>query len=472
MSRPFLRVDLSGDDADFRSVAVEPGLPLLDRSNSVGTLLKNWLGRFAAEVVWQNDTVQFFVHDDEGCRFADMEPHLVSRSELQRGLKREYDELRTRLTSAKAHSLSAQAIHRFMCAELLAPQPAHGFAHLNGQFFKYRDVQGQWRLIWCYGFEPTIQGKPLRPVICGDPECRQLALTDGKPQGKCHRCDRLFQYRAARPRYGKWIALFLLLTLVGAAGFFYYPRSRAVLSGRVVRAADGRPVTAAEVRATGLPAMITDSNGEFRIEHLPGGTLTVEVSASGYRVESFETELVPGTESPIDIRLSRTSQLPGRVVYLIGAQDLPISRARVSVGSKAVAAAESDQTGAFVLMGLPPGPIKVDVSADGFFPAQLDATVSSEPGPPLRVVLSGNGQIAGRVVYAGDESVPIAGRKLVWTGLSRPRLSRTRVGSLYCRVFRPACFKFPRWPRRFKPILSGQTLVRAPCGFRWQVMPS
>jgi uncharacterized protein YfaP (DUF2135 family) len=426
MSGPFLRVELSVKDADFRSLALEPGMPVLGKSGSVRTLLKKWLGRFAAETEWQKNTVEFYVHDDEGCRFAEIQPHLATKRDLEGKLKHEFAELKARLENAEPQSSSAQAIHRFLCEGLLNAQPGEGFADLKCQFFKYRDIQGLWRLLWCCGFQPAIEDKPVVTAICQNPDCRQLALVDGSLEQTCHRCEEPFKRKALRPRYRRWVAALLVLTLAGAAGLFLYMRPRAVLTGLIVRAADGQPLAGAEVRIDGMPVVTSERNGAFRIENLSSGTVGLEVSASGFHQLSLEPEAVSGKESSIEICLVGSGRLLGNVICVVGTREFPIPQARISVPSMNETTAKSDERGRFVLADLPPGPLKLNVSADGFSPAELDATVSSEVREPLQVVLVGGGKLAGRVVYAADESVPVGDAQV---GVAGSEQTTTRTDS-------------------------------------------
>lgn len=66
MTEPFMRVDVSQTSRDFQPVALEPGLPVLDRSNSNGQTLRKWLGAYVAEPERVADRVSFFVRNEEG----------------------------------------------------------------------------------------------------------------------------------------------------------------------------------------------------------------------------------------------------------------------------------------------------------------------------------------------------------------------------------------------------------------------
>ena len=74
----------------------------------------------------------------------------------------------TRLRAAGL-SAGAQVLHRYVCQGLIDRPSGLDFVALNCQFFKYRDVQDQWRLVWCYGFEPMEErpGKTLKGSSSG-----------------------------------------------------------------------------------------------------------------------------------------------------------------------------------------------------------------------------------------------------------------------------------------------------------------
>ena len=65
MARRFVRVDLSPEARDFRPLALEPGVPILDASNAHGQILFKWLGSLAAQPEWQGESVDFYVVDNE-----------------------------------------------------------------------------------------------------------------------------------------------------------------------------------------------------------------------------------------------------------------------------------------------------------------------------------------------------------------------------------------------------------------------
>jgi len=66
MATRFVRVDLSETARDYRPIAVEPGVAMLDRSGANARMLYRWLGGMVAEPVWDGESINFYVRDDQG----------------------------------------------------------------------------------------------------------------------------------------------------------------------------------------------------------------------------------------------------------------------------------------------------------------------------------------------------------------------------------------------------------------------
>jgi uncharacterized protein YfaP (DUF2135 family) len=80
----------------------------------------------------------------------------------------------------------------------------------------------------------------------------------------------------------------------------------AIVTGTVISATTGQPVSGATVRLSGTPLeAITDAKGQFRLENAPDGEASVEISANGYSTEQLETKLAAGsTGTPLRVALS------------------------------------------------------------------------------------------------------------------------------------------------------------------------
>lgn len=410
MPRPLVRIDLSAGAADFQFIVIEPGLPMLDRWNRIYPVVGRCLGRFVAEPVWDGNSVNFFLRDDRQGRLSDVSCEPVSERELRRGLKKEWAALKDRLQQASPPVPAAQAYFEFVRQGLLAPRGS-GFPALNCQFFKYRDLNGRWRLVWCYGFRPKESTAPVQPAVCRNPECNRLCLMRAKGQ-TCPACGDVLDNRRKAPRRGRRMALLVLFLaiMLAVGGVFAYQRPRAVLGGRVLSAVDHQPIAAADIRIEESPlAATSDAKGYFRIERVPKGKVAVRVAATGFREKELQVDLAADEEAPVEVQLSGLARLAGKVTHLDGKQETPIHRAKIELDGLPALVAVSDAQGAFQLADLPPGPVKVRVSAPGYRPAVVSGVAAVGAEPAIRVVLSGEGVIAGKVAYAADESFPVPG---------------------------------------------------------------
>ncbi|MET0394175.1 MAG: carboxypeptidase-like regulatory domain-containing protein, partial [Chitinophagaceae bacterium] len=89
----------------------------------------------------------------------------------------------------------------------------------------------------------------------------------------------------------KKLSILILLLLAGAAS-----RSQQTISGRVVSAATGEPLTGASVFISNTSVgTTTDHSGFFILQHVPGGRNELIASSIGYEtnVFSFSAEQLP-----------------------------------------------------------------------------------------------------------------------------------------------------------------------------------
>jgi len=83
------------------------------------------------------------------------------------------------------------------------------------------------------------------------------------------------------------------------------PRVQATLVGQVVNAVNKEPVPDAEVRIVGKELSAeTNSEGWFRLDGAPSGTVPIEVFAPGFTAEQFDWDLEAGSERAIRVVLS------------------------------------------------------------------------------------------------------------------------------------------------------------------------
>jgi len=212
-----------------------------------------------------------------------------------------------------------------------------------------------------------------------------------------------------------------------------------VLSGRVVAAADGRPIADAQVAIEqwfwSEHSAYTDAEGYFRLDRLePGRYKPIAKTAEGYGqiAESVLLGLGQAVDG-IEIELHPTAAVRGHVM-IAGETPKPCDEGSVSLTglvSKHHARDEPDGVGAIELAALPPDTYSVEVHCTGFV---------AEPKYPDIVVgeLSGEAQswtvkpgLAVRGVVVDQDGKPIArarrSARVRWA--PQPAPSRPRRGA-------------------------------------------
>ena len=114
MAIRFMRLDLSDEARDFRPVALEPGVPMLDRSNANAKIIFRWLGGMVAEPAWSGDSVDFFVRDDHGGRLEEVVCQPVAAEDLDKLLKADLEKLRQRHRKAKPETPTERAVKKML----------------------------------------------------------------------------------------------------------------------------------------------------------------------------------------------------------------------------------------------------------------------------------------------------------------------------------------------------------------------
>ena len=187
MAKRFVRVELSDSARDFRPVAIEPGLPVLDRAGANARLLFKWLGGLVVAPEWDGDSVSFFVQDDHGGRLEDIVCQPVGDEDLQGILKDDLALLRERLGKAKAESPSERIVLQKIRDDFAALVDDPARLDRDSFFFRYRDPQHRWRLVWCPGYQRRdAQAAPA--VICTDPDCNLLFVRRPGGGARCPGC--------------------------------------------------------------------------------------------------------------------------------------------------------------------------------------------------------------------------------------------------------------------------------------------
>jgi carboxypeptidase family protein len=212
--------------------------------------------------------------------------------------------------------------------------------------------------------------------------------------------------------------------------------------GRVIDAASREPVREFELRfaewgrstnqQTPGPQKFKTDDGRFEWQQLPPGHWMMIAAAAGYQPFFLQSvELLEGrTTSEVLLPLVRGYAVRGRVYDLasntaIASADItyhPAGEGFYDGNFRLRPSTESGKDGTFILSGLPPGRITLDVSAQKYAGRELDLTVDDDMAP-LEIGLSGGGAISGRLT-ASDGATSVAG----WAGLYRLTGSRGSSG--------------------------------------------
>ena len=394
MESAFLRVHIHPQTGSFAPLIVQTGLPLLDKWQAASSLLRDWLGRFAAEPVWDDETVNYYVRDDDGARLAGVWCEPATDDDLRGPLRDELTALRERLSQAAPQSASARAIHGFLSRGLEAEDPSSGLPRFRHQWFKYRDVSGPWRLVWCWGYQDVKAPGNAQHVVCANPDCRHLALVEPRTGARCSHCGQRLGRRSLLARSWKGIAAMLLALLCGAALYWATRPGVATLDGAAelagqvlyILGSDEYPVAKARVAAIGmnLPALETDENGTFHLTSLPPGPVRLQITADGFSVQDAEAEATLDKDSMFRCILRGDGTIHGTVVSA-DEMAIPVRGAEVRAIGLPTAVTRTDAEGRFSLDGLPPVPLQVQASHPEFEHHQ----VAGRAGPEsLRIPLA------------------------------------------------------------------------------------
>lgn len=221
MAKRFVRIDLSDAARDFLPIAIEPGVPLLDPSNTNNRILFRWLGRMAAEPVWNGKSVDFFVRDDQGGRLEEVVCQPVVASDLNGSLKTELTLLQNRIDKVKPETATERALHNCLKRSLKDLFDDNNRTDHDCYFFRYRDAGNRWRLVWCWGFQRRDR-EPGTATICTDPECSLLFVRLPGRSQRCPSCEAAAPQRPKRKSRGRVFAALALLILATGLGWFLY----------------------------------------------------------------------------------------------------------------------------------------------------------------------------------------------------------------------------------------------------------
>lgn len=233
MSETFLRVDLrdstQGRARDFRKVALQPGVPLLDPANTNYRMLRKWFGVCVAQPEFradQPDSVGFCVCDEQERRIVNVrckpitENDLKSRSEIAR----QFDELKSKIQTLQPDNPKEATLLNAVRSHFnnLTSNPGN----LGFSFFRYK-TGSRWQLVWLWGFERRDSG-PASAEVCKRESCRHLVARRVGEKPRCPVCQGIptpFPKSREAWRFSRLLLFLLFLLGLLAGGFFAFFRN-------------------------------------------------------------------------------------------------------------------------------------------------------------------------------------------------------------------------------------------------------
>jgi hypothetical protein len=190
MANQLFNLDLSEGADDFQQTATEPGLAMLDATGANYATLCRWVGDYAAEPVWLGPERATVFIRHEGERVTEHAAAPVSASDLEKGLKEDWEELQNKLRKARPETASEQTLQRVATKALknIAADPEAN--DVSCQLFKYRANGRPWKLVWCWGYQ-RVDTDPARGTVCRNKDCQHLFAHRQGQKAICPVCQKL-----------------------------------------------------------------------------------------------------------------------------------------------------------------------------------------------------------------------------------------------------------------------------------------
>ena len=229
MAQRFVRVDLSDSARDFRPIALEPGVPMLDSANANGRIIHRWLGDLAGEPEMAGDSVNYFVRTNDGGRLEEVTCQPTTEEDLRGPLAGELKKLEERLGAVKAENSTERLLLRVLAENLDDLLNNEARSDRSNYFFKYRDVLGRLRLVWCWGFQ-RMDLQPAPTALCADDDCNLLFLKRPGQKPKCPACQAALPTKPKKKKRSKAPLLLLLplLLCLLVGGAWYWNSNRLI----------------------------------------------------------------------------------------------------------------------------------------------------------------------------------------------------------------------------------------------------
>ncbi len=400
MADSVVQVDLSDRAADFRRLALQPGMGLIDRSGAHAAILRKWLGQSLAEPSWDGNLVRYQIRGEDDGVLLPQRIWPLTISDCKGAFRGEIAAMVQKLEAAPAHTGTERALRHVMLERLKKFQTDPVFAAQSGALAKVLDTSGVWRLVWLWGFErKTSETGPV--AICKKTDCRHLAVIT-EDRRTCPACGA--KLKVPRSPLPMLAALLTLLLLAGSLGYWFTrppvetPAELASVRGQVFSVLGDQPIAGARVRVAGSETETqTDAEGRFTLKDLPAESSFVQISAAGFQQKKLAADLSQKAPPFLKVALKGVAEMRGRVRDRI--HQAPIANASVSLPAWGISI-RTDERGEFQIADLPGGKTQIEVSAQGFQAESIQRVLNAEKPATLDLDLAGKGQLVGSVIDA------------------------------------------------------------------------
>lgn len=190
------------------------------------------------------------------------------------------------------------------------------------------------------------------------------------------------------------------------------PNSPGNVTGTVVNSG-GSPISGAKITGAGQ-STTTDASGNYSLNNLPSGSVTLTASASGFANGTATVTVAAGTTTtaPAITLTSNSGAVTGTVKNSSGTA---IVGASVSYGGGTTT---TNTSGVYTLSNVPVGTIQLAVSASGYASQTQNVTITGGTTTTANFTLvasTGTGKVTGKVTNASSGSA-LASATVSWSG--------------------------------------------------------
>ena len=186
----------------------------------------------------------FIIHPEDRGRLDNVVCLPCTKADLEGKFKDDIDGIQQRLKKVKAESSTEQLFYKIVRQSFTNLTHDLEQSDFDSHFFKYREPNQPWRLVWCWGYQRSDL-QPAKGNICTTPECKLLFVKRPKDKQRCPDCQQVPSKRVARGggiSLRETILALLLLLLLSGFLFAWFGRPKLVAFPEDFKGAPGSHV--------------------------------------------------------------------------------------------------------------------------------------------------------------------------------------------------------------------------------------